>query len=134
MENEEKKFYRIGYRTFFSFQKMSKRFSRVSFVDTPDEIGQITFHPQSSENGDPQWGGHEENEQLKQKPEDEIRENNLSPTSSIHTSASSFEKFPAVTLANFFTLKVLIFDIGLALGDVASDFAQVLVFLLKHIS
>ncbi len=39
--------------------------------------------------------------------------------------SQSVEKAPAFGLVNFFTLRVLILDIGVALGDVVSDFAQV---------
>ena len=54
----------------------------------------------------------------------EKRQRKLSPSPSAFTN-SSFEKAPAFGLINFFTLRILIFDIGVALGDVISDFAQV---------
>lgn len=41
------------------------------------------------------------------------------------TTATTYEKKPGFGLINFFTLRVLIFDIGVALGDVITDFAQV---------
>ena len=41
------------------------------------------------------------------------------------TTMTNFEKKPGFGLLDFFTLRVLIFDIGVALGDVATDFAQV---------
>ena len=49
----------------------------------------------------------------------------VSKTSSVMTTMTNFEKKPGFGLLDFFTLRVLIFDIGVALGDVATDFAQV---------
>jgi len=82
---------------------MSSRISKVSFGSSFDDDGQIRLHPDLN-------------------PDE--RKRKLSPTPSNVT----FEKGPAFGLLDFFTLRVLIFDIGIALGDVITDFAQVLLF------
>ena len=82
---------------------MSSRLSRVSFGSF-DESGNLSMDlPKKSD-----------------KPKRKI-----SATPSNATSAYSYEKKPGFGLLNFFTLRVLIFDIGVALGDVITDFAQV---------
>ena len=93
--------------------RLSKGMSKVSFGESFDESGRIISHPDSPQIED------------QKNLDDEMRKRKLSPTPSNLTTISSFEKAPAFGLVNFFTLRVLIFDIGVALGDVVSDFAQV---------
>ena len=83
--------------------KMSSRLSRVSFGSF-DETGNFSLD-------------------LPKNPDKPKRK--ISQTPSNATSATSYEKKPGFGLINFFALRVLIFDIGVALGDVATDFAQV---------
>jgi hypothetical protein len=86
------------------FLDMSSRISKVSFGSSFDDDGQIRLHPDLN-------------------PDE--RKRKLSPTPS---NVTAFEKAPAFGLLDFFTLRVIIFDIGIALGDVITDFAQVLLF------
>ena len=78
---------------------MSSRLSRVSFGSVDESINL----------------GYEQN--YWDKPKRKI--------SSTPSSATSYLKKPGFGLLSFFTLRVLIFDIGVALGDVITDFAQV---------
>jgi len=102
---------------------LSKGMSRVSFGQSFDETGQSFCHPDSPPIEDQK--SLSEDEQKKRTMEADMRKKKLSPTPSNMTVTSNFEKAPAFGLVNFFTLRVLLFDIGVALGDVASDFAQV---------
>ena len=90
--------------------------SRVSFGESFDETESPPIKNQKSLEGD---------EQPNKKLEEEKRKRILSPTPSNLTPITSFEKAPVFGLASCFTLKVLIFDFGLSLADVLSDFAQV---------
>ena len=105
--------------------RLSKGMSRVSFGESFDETGKVLSHPDSPQIEDQKSFDDDEEEQRKRKLEAEMRKRKLAPTPSNLTTISSFEKAPAFGLVNFFTLRVLIFDIGVALGDVISDFAQV---------
>ena len=103
--------------------RLSRRISRVSLGESFDETGQVTFNPDSPQIKDQR--SLEGDEQSNKKLEEEKRKRILSSTPSNLTPISSFEKAPIFGLASCLTLKVLIFDFGLSLADVLSDFAQV---------
>ena len=89
---------------------MSARISKVSFGSSFDEDGQIYLHPDAKQ---------------------DERKRKLSPTPS---NVTAFEKKAAFGLLDFFALRVLIFDIGIALGDVITDFAQVFINYFQKVS
>jgi len=103
--------------------RLRRGMSRVSFGESFDETKSPQIEDQMSLEEDEESNKkyEEPDKQMKVEERKRILPSNTSNT----TPTSSFEKRPVFGLATFFTLKLLIFDFGLSLADVSSDFAQV---------